>query len=376
MLLVTTLSSCWVNQNFIASADKVDLGAGVASGSQTLDVAYGTDPAQRLDVFRPVGRQVGTILYFHSGGFIGGSKTNVPALVFQQLNRGWAVVSVEYRFAGSDGVRAPEVLADVDRSIRFVKANAGPLDLEVSTVVASGWSAGGLLALMAGVAPGFQVDPTLPPALAGVSPVVDGVITLAGSVGSGVLGPGQLHLPDVGAGLPRLPGTTRAAADHHHVDHQHLHHEHLHTSTSTSTTSTTEPPTTSSSTSSTASTSTSTTEPPTTSTSAEEPTAGTSIATAPPCTALPADPYSPAYRAAFAAWTGVRLPPAYIAIASDDPIMPIESQGFPLAARWAAAAGAMATYFDVPPAGGHNSPVQVNKTVFDWWLSKVAARSF
>jgi acetyl esterase/lipase len=329
VVFALVLGSCWVNQNNIANVDKVDLGASVAVGSRTLDIPYGSDPAERLDVFRPSGRQEGTIIYFHSGGWTGGSKANIPALVFQAINRGWAIVSVDYRLAGTNGIRAPEILADVDRSIRFVKANARTLDLEVSTVVASGWSAGGLLALMAGIAPGWTVDPALPAELAVMSPQVDAVVSLAGASDlrgwSTANGIAQSSV-EAFVGCPPTPPAP--------------------------------PPTTS-----------------TTSTTVG-PTPVASPVSVDSCTPLSPDLYSPAYRAAFAAWFAIKLPPLYLANSADDPIVPLDSQAGPLYDRWAAAAGDGATYFDVPPAGGHDVSVQVNKTIFDWWLAKVAARSF
>ncbi len=179
VLSALVLGSCWVNQGNLAIADRVNPSAEVTIGSQTLDLAYGPDATQLLDVYVPRGTNRGTIVYFHSGGWTGGSKALVPPVIFQQLNRGWAVVSVDYRLAGTPGVQAPQVLADVDRSIRYVKANATTLKLDTSTVVAAGWSAGGHLALMAALAPGFQVAPDLPAELAAVSPGVDAVVAMA-----------------------------------------------------------------------------------------------------------------------------------------------------------------------------------------------------
>ncbi len=179
VLLALVLGSCWVNQSNIAIADRVNPSAEVVIARQSLDVAYGPDAAQLLDVYAPAGTTRGTIVYLHSGGWTGGSKAVVPPVIFQQLNRGWAVVSVDYRLAGSPGVQAPQLVADVDRSIRYLKANAAALQIDTSTVVTAGWSAGGQLALMAALAPGFQVDPDLPAELAAVDPKVDAVVSMA-----------------------------------------------------------------------------------------------------------------------------------------------------------------------------------------------------
>ena len=204
VVFALVLGSCWVNQGNLAIADRVNPSAEVTIGSQTLDLAYGPDAAQLLDVYVPRGTTRGTIVYFHSGGWTGGSKALVPPVIFQQLDRGWAVVSVDYRLAGTPGVQAPQVLADVDRSIRYVKANATTLQLDTSTVVAAGWSAGGHLALMAALAAGFQVAPDLPAELAAVSPVVDAVVSMAATADPADVGGRQPRRAQLGGDLPRL----------------------------------------------------------------------------------------------------------------------------------------------------------------------------
>jgi acetyl esterase/lipase len=308
LVLSSLLSACWVNQNDIALVDKVNPGAPVAAGAVTRDIAYGPDAAQKLDVYLPFGPQQGTIVYFHSGGWTGGTKANVPALILQELNRGWAVVSVDHRLAGTSGVRAPQILADVDRSIRYVKANAQRLGVDTSTIVASGWSAGAHLALMAAIAPGFQVAPDLPAELAGVAPNVDAVVSIAGT--SDLTTWAQAN--SVGrTSVDAFVGC---------------------------------------------------------------PTGGTPPV--PPCQPLSPDLYNPSFRALFAAWLGIRIPPAYIVNAVDDTLVPIDSQGTTLYERWSGATGDSTTYFDVPPAGGHDSSLQANKTIFDSWLGRVKARSF
>jgi acetyl esterase/lipase len=145
----------------------------------TAGVRYGPDPAQLLDIHEPTGgAPVGTIVYLHSGGWISGTRTKVSELVASQLGTGWAVVSVDYRLAPV--ARGPEMLADIDRAVRWVRVNGGRYGIDVSTVVVAGGSAGGHLAAMAGAAAGAFVDPDLPSDLASVSPIPDGIIAMVG----------------------------------------------------------------------------------------------------------------------------------------------------------------------------------------------------
>ena len=158
------------------------------AGAPVIGIAYGPSPEQVLDVHLPAGRggPFPVIVYVHSGGWIGGSRTTIPDFILQQMDRaGIAVVSIDYRLTvqGVDGSIAnafPVPDTDVDRAVRYVKANAATWDLDPTRVVLAGASAGGHLAALAAAAPGVFVDPTLPADLARVSPRVSGVIDVIG----------------------------------------------------------------------------------------------------------------------------------------------------------------------------------------------------
>jgi acetyl esterase/lipase len=158
------------------------------TGAPVTGVAYGPSPEQVLDVHLPVGRggPFPVIVYVHSGGWIGGSRSVIPDFILQQMDRaGIAVVSIDYRVTVKrpdggivDSFPVPDT--DVDRAVRYVKANAATWGLDPTRVVLAGASAGGHLAALAAAAPGVFVDPTLPADLARVSPRVAGVIDVIG----------------------------------------------------------------------------------------------------------------------------------------------------------------------------------------------------
>ena len=124
------------------------------------DLKYGPDPDQRLDVYRR-GQWVGepnywradsakqlTLIYIHGGGWLGGSKEEEAHFVFPYLNEGWNVVNVEYRKGENT---APAAVNDVMCALAWVAHNAQHYQIDLDNIVISGASAGGHLALIAGL---------------------------------------------------------------------------------------------------------------------------------------------------------------------------------------------------------------------------------
>jgi acetyl esterase/lipase len=174
-----------------------------------LTVSYGSLPQQKLDVYLPAS---GTgpfpvLVYAHSGGWIGGSRRQVPDVIRALIpDVHVAVVSIDYRLirTGPTGRYTntfPTASYDMDQAIRFVRANATRLHLDPNRIIAAGASAGGQIAAMAGAAPGVYRDPNLPPSLVGVSPVVQGVIDYVGPTDFRTLARGGSWAPALTAGL-------------------------------------------------------------------------------------------------------------------------------------------------------------------------------
>lgn len=118
-----------------------------------LGVPYGTvSRTQTLDIYLP-NKGKGpfpVIIAVHGGAFVWGNsflRDDVgPEL--QGVNRGYAVVSVNYRLSGE--ATFPRAVNDVKAAVRFVKANAKKYDLNPHKIAAWGCSAGGNLVAMLG----------------------------------------------------------------------------------------------------------------------------------------------------------------------------------------------------------------------------------
>jgi acetyl esterase/lipase len=153
-----------------------------------LNVSYGPLPEHVLDVHLPSGVEgpFPVVVFAHAGGWIGGTRSDIPDVIRTLVaDVRVALVSIDYRLVATapDGGYLntfPSASYDMDRAIRFVRANAQQWDLDPDRIIAAGASAGGQLAALAGVAPGTYSDPALPRDLARVSPVVQGVIDYVG----------------------------------------------------------------------------------------------------------------------------------------------------------------------------------------------------
>jgi acetyl esterase/lipase len=127
------------------------MGCSVVRAQQQLathkDVAYGTHPAQKLDVYLAKSKTpVPAMLFIHGGGWRGGSKDNVPQWLLEAVRSGWmSVIAVEYRF--TDVEPHPAQTNDCLRAVQFVRENATNWNIDHQRIGVTGGSAGGHLSL-------------------------------------------------------------------------------------------------------------------------------------------------------------------------------------------------------------------------------------
>lgn len=94
-------------------------------------------------------KPVPTVIYFHGGGWMGGSKDVSALRVMPYLEKGWAAVAVQYRLGGD--ALAPAAVEDTRCAAWWVKRNAEKYGFDSDRIVLTGGSAGGHLSLITGM---------------------------------------------------------------------------------------------------------------------------------------------------------------------------------------------------------------------------------
>ncbi len=120
------------------------------------DITYATINGRqlRLDLYAPQVKPhqpMPVVMWIHGGGWKGGSKDN-PRRALPILERGYILVSVEYRLSGE--AIFPAAIADCKAAIRWVRANAKVQGMDPDRIGVWGSSAGGHLVALLGTAGG------------------------------------------------------------------------------------------------------------------------------------------------------------------------------------------------------------------------------
>jgi len=92
-----------------------------------------------------------TMIFFHGGGWVQGSKEQSQMSLMPWLEMGWNVVNVEYRLGRV--ALAPAAVEDGLCALRWIATRAKDYDIDPSRLVTSGESAGGHLSLTTGMIP-------------------------------------------------------------------------------------------------------------------------------------------------------------------------------------------------------------------------------
>lgn len=187
------------------------------------DLSYGPDSAHRLDLYRgpSTGGHRPVLIHLHGGHFTQGGKSREGVTLLNQLaDHGWLCCSANYRL-GRAGEH-PNPLIDTKRVIAWIRAHAQEYGADPSQIFIVGSSAGGHLAISAGLTadlaefqPGFEDDDCS----------VAGVVVLYGYLGArsadATSSPARLARPDAppmliihGAHDTMVPprGTSKVAA--------------------------------------------------------------------------------------------------------------------------------------------------------------------
>lgn len=124
------------------------------------NVVYDTIDKQelQLDISAPKeGGPYPCVVLLHGGAWIGGSRKDLsvgpkdgPSLIEEVAAKGYVVASVGYRLAPKHPF--PAQIQDARAAVRFLRANAKRFNIDRDKVAAAGFSAGGHLALLLGLA--------------------------------------------------------------------------------------------------------------------------------------------------------------------------------------------------------------------------------
>jgi len=145
---VTVLASC---------QKSVDTGGGGSNSlpAQTqLNVAYGSDANQKMDIYLPAGRASVTtkvIVMIHGGAWSSGDKADFTDFVDTIRNRqpDYAIFNINYRLATGTANAFPTQENDVKTVLDFIFGKTGEYHISQKFVLL-GASAGGQLALLQG----------------------------------------------------------------------------------------------------------------------------------------------------------------------------------------------------------------------------------
>jgi hypothetical protein len=120
----------------------------------TYSIANNTE--LKLDLYLPNNRTtpLPTLLLFHGGGWVEGMKERNVLQLLPYLSAGWAVINVEYRLGRNSP--APAAVEDCRCALRWAYYHAKEYNFDTSKFVLTGGSAGGHLALITGMLPGYS----------------------------------------------------------------------------------------------------------------------------------------------------------------------------------------------------------------------------
>lgn len=152
----------------VASCSKKDVGIGDTPGADSLaavsylNVSYGDDPKQRLDVYLPANRGERTrlLVIVHGGGWSGGDKSDFDSYIseFQKRLPHYAFANVNYRLASQQANHFPTQENDINAAIQYLKDKSD--EYKISTdFVYLGISAGAHLVMLQGYKHNDVVQP-------------------------------------------------------------------------------------------------------------------------------------------------------------------------------------------------------------------------
>jgi acetyl esterase/lipase len=186
------------------------------------DIVYGVQGGEKLllDVYEPLFPSPTprpAVVLIHGGWWTSLDKSTMQGMGNFLARTGYVAVSVDYRLLHEDQNRWPAQLDDVQRAVRWLRANASKYNIDPDRIGAFGHSAGAQLAALLGME---DTRDNSDPALAKYSSRVQAVVDVSGPTdfltshtADGETGMAFLF----GGGPDKLPDVWRSASPVSHV---------------------------------------------------------------------------------------------------------------------------------------------------------------
>jgi arylformamidase len=148
--------------------------AGPAATPTDSDVAYGPDPANILDLYRPASKDPAPlIVVLHGGGWRAGGKKLGAHVAPPLVAQGYAVAALDYRETKTT-TPAQEV-QDAALGVAYLLHNAARFGLRTDQFAVLGHSSGSHMAALLGIDPGYLQRDGVDPARLAAVVTLDGV---------------------------------------------------------------------------------------------------------------------------------------------------------------------------------------------------------
>ena len=124
----------------------------ITPANTILDLSYGSNPSQQMDVYLPEDRskyETRSLILVHGGGWNSGSRHTLNAYIdsFKQRMPGYAIFNIDYRLVRS-ALDFPAQQNDIKAAVDFIASHADTYQIHSGKLILLGVSAGGHLALL------------------------------------------------------------------------------------------------------------------------------------------------------------------------------------------------------------------------------------
>jgi acetyl esterase/lipase len=184
------------------------------------DIQYGAAGGQKLllDLYLPAengARPRPVIVLIHGGSWSGGDKDGLRGMANFLARSGMVAASVNYRLLRGDENRWPAQLDDVQRAVRWLRANAAKYNIDPDHIGAFGHSAGAQLAALLGME---DTRDNSDKALANYSSRVQAVVDVDGPIDFIVNGHAEEEMGTLfGGQYETMPAVWKEASPAYHV---------------------------------------------------------------------------------------------------------------------------------------------------------------